>query len=224
MKKLPNSTAAKQRPTPLGVRVTRFVRRQRSWLVAAAVIAALAGGVLYLSRPSTSTAVDAAGNTVKTGVIRTDGAAAREGRPAPDFLLADYDGKAVKLDDFRGKTVLLNFWASWCTTCEAEMPDMDRLAREHPDDLVVLGVNQKEGKGTAKQFSDGLGLKYFHFALDRNEDVTNAYHLPSGLPHSFFIDKDGIVRIIVHGGMTYNQMRSRLEETVKAADSGPVTN
>ena len=93
------------------------------------------------------------------------------------------------------------------------MPDMDRLASENPDDLVVLGVNQMESRSTAKRFTDALGLTHFRFALDRNEDVTDAYKLPNGLPHSFFIDRNGVVRVVKHGGMTYGEMRRLFDQT-----------
>ena len=219
-KSTPGKSGAKQPPPTATTKARRWFKRHKSWFITTGVLAALAGLVVFFADPfSTDTAVDASGNKVETGVIKVDGAAPRERRPAPNFVLADYDGKAVKLDDFRGKTVLLNFWASWCTTCEREMPDMDRLAKENPDDFVVLGVNQMEGKGTAKNFSDSLGLKYFRFVLDKNEDVTNAYKLPNGLPHSFFIDKDGIVRVVKHGGMTYGEMKQLLDQTRSAAGS-----
>ncbi len=209
---------AKQPPPSAGKRVRRWLKRHRSWFVTAGVLAALAGLIVYFADPfSTDTAVDASGSKIETGVIKVEGAAPRERRPAPDFVLADYDGKAVKLSDFHGKTVMLNFFASWCTTCEAEMPDMDRLARENPDDFVVLGVNQMESKSTAKNFTTALGLKNFKYALDKNEDVTNAYKLPSGLPHTFLIDKDGIVRVVKHGGMRYGEMKQLLAETRLAA-------
>lgn len=211
---------AKQAAPAAGGRAKRWLGQHRSWFITAGVLAALAGLIVYFADPfATDTAVDASGNRVQTGVIKADGAAPRQSRPAPDFLLADYDGNAARLSDFRGKTVLLNFWASWCTTCEAEMPDMDRLAKENPDDFVVLGVNQMESRGTAKRFSDALGLRYFKFALDTNEDVTNAYKLPNGLPHSFFIDEHGVVRVVKHGGMTYGEMKQLLAETRQAASS-----
>ncbi len=208
-----------RKPKPsLGARVRRQIRRHRGWLWFAGSAAVVAAAVIYFADPfSTPTATDVDGSKVETGVIKTEGAAPRERRPAPNFVLADYEGKAVRLSDFRGKTVLLNFWATWCTTCEAEMPDMQRLAEENPDDLVVLAVNQAEGRRRARSWSDARGLTALKFVLDTEEDVTNAYKLPSGLPHSFFIDENGIVRVVKHGGMRYEEMRQRLEETRVAA-------
>ena len=86
-----------------------------------------------------------------------------------------------------------------------------------PRRLVVLGVNQKGGRGRAKAFSDSLVLQHFVLALDKNADVTNAYKLPSGLPPTFLIDKDGIVRVVKHGGMRYPEMKQLLPETRRAA-------
>ncbi len=213
---------AKQPPPSVAAKARRWARKHAGWFWTVGVIAVVVGLVVYFANPFGSyTAVDANGKKVDTGVIKTADAFPSEGRPAPDFLLADYQGRAVKLDDFRGKDVLLNFWASWCTACKAEMPDMQELAREHPDGFVVLAVNQGEGAGTARGFTNSLGVTgSFHFALDKNQDVSNAYELPSGLPHSFFIDKTGVVRAVVHGGMTFDQMRGFLDET-RSAEARP---
>lgn len=213
---------AKQPPPAFGVRARRFARKHAGWLWTAAAVAGVVGLIIYFADPFGSyTAIDASGRTVQTGVIKTPGARPVQGFPAPDFLLADYHGKAVKLDEFRGKTVLLNFWATWCTVCKAEMPDMQQLVKENPNNFVVLSVDQAEGAGTAKAFTDALGVTgSFHFALDKNEDVTRAYELPSGLPHSFFIDKNGIIRVIEHGGMNYDQMKQFLAETRHDASAG----
>lgn len=216
-----NRGKKKVKPKPsLRARVRRQIRRQRGWLWFAGSVAVIVAAVVYFADPfSTPTATEADGSKVETGVIETEGASPRERRPAPNFVLADYEAKAVRLSDFRGKTVLLNFWATWCTTCEAEMPDMQRLAEENPDDLVVLAVNQAEGRGRAQSWSDARELTALKFVLDTNEDVTNAYKLPSGLPHSFFIDENGVVRIVKHGGMRYEEMKQLYEETRVAARS-----
>ena len=211
---------AKQPPPTAGARVQRWLKRHRSWFVTAGVFAALAAALVYFADPFGSyTAVDASGKNVDTGIIKVDGASPRVRRQAPDFVLADYDGKAVKLSDFRGKTVLVNWWATWCTACEAEMPDMQRLASENPDDFVILAVNRAEGKGLAKSWSDARGLTALKFVLDKNEDVARGYKLTGGMPNSFFVDKGGIVRAVKLGQMSYTEMKQLLDQTRTAAGS-----
>ena len=209
---------AKQPPPTAGARMRRWLKQHRSWFWTLGVLGALAAAIVYFADPFGSyTAVDASGKNVETGIIKTDGASPRQRRPAPDFLLADYDGKAVKLDDFRGKTVLLNWWATWCKVCEAEMPDMQRLASENRDDLVILAINRGEGTGIAKSWSDARGLTALKFVMDKNEDVARGYKLGSSMPNSFFVDKDGIVRVVKIGGMQYSEMKQLLAETRQAA-------
>lgn len=195
------------------------------WLrtaVGVAAVIAIVGvlGYVYLQKDDPSTALEADGTSVQTGAVDTPGAAPREGSIAPDFVLAGYDGRAVRLRDYRGRTVLLNFWATWCTTCAEEMPYMQRLASEHPDDFVVVAVNQAEGTSTARAWSDKRALTALVFALDHDKSLSSAYKLSPGLPHSFFIDKDGYVRAVIQGGMTYDDMRKRLETAQSPRPAG----
>ena len=195
------------------------------WLrsaVGVTAVVAIVGvlGYVYLQKGDPPTALEADGTRVRAGAVDTPGAAPREGSIAPDFVLAGYDGRAVRLSNYRGKTVLLNFWATWCTTCAEEMPYMQRLATEHPDDFVVLAVNQAEGTSTARAWSDGRALRAIVFALDHDKSVSSAYKLSPGLPHSFFIDKDGYVRGVIQGGMTYDDMRQRLEKVQSPRPAG----
>ncbi len=195
------------------------------WLRSAVGVAAVVTivgvlGYVYLQKGDSPTALEADGTRVQTGRVDTPGAAPRVGGIAPGFVLAGYDGQAVRLSDYRGKTVLLNFWASWCTTCAEEMPYMQRLASEHPDDFVVVAVNQAESTGTARAWSDGRSLRTLVFALDHDKAVSSAYKLSPGLPHSFFIDKDGYVRAVIQGGMTYDDLRQRLEKAQSPRPAG----
>jgi peroxiredoxin len=116
------------------------------------------------------------------------------GQPAPDFTLPDLAGKPVRLAGFRGqKTVLLNFWATWCVPCREEMPTLERLSRERRGSLVVLGINvDVVGKDKVQAFVRELGLT-FPILLDPETVVGKRYRVRA-LPTSFLIDRDGVLR------------------------------
>ena len=178
----------------LGASLSRRLRKHGRTAAVLSALAAVLIAILVIADPFASpTAIDANGQAVKLGPIDTPGAAARVGSRAPNFVLADYEGNAVRLEDFRGKVVFLNFWATWCTACEAEMPDMNRLARQHPDDLVVLAVNRGEGRNQAKKWSDARNLDNIFFVVDPKESISGAYRLPNSMPVSFYVDAEGVV-------------------------------
>jgi peroxiredoxin len=192
----------------------RRVARRLRWIAAGAALSGLAALIIWLTDPFASpTAIDADGTRVTVGPIRTPGAAPRVGRIAPDFVLPDYEGRAVRLSDFRGKVVFLNFWATWCTACEREMPDMQRLARKYPDDVVVLAINRGESTGSARAWSDARNLPDIRFVVDSQERVARAYRLGSGMPQSFFIDPEGVIRSIVPGAQSFAQMEQHVLDT-----------
>ncbi|WFA08256.1 TlpA disulfide reductase family protein [Tissierella sp. Yu-01] len=130
-------------------------------------------------------------------------------KPAPDFTLMNLSGEEVSLSDYRGKIVLINFWATWCTFCDMEMPDLQRLDDEN-DDLVVLAVDVMEDKETVEKYINEGGYS-FEVVLDEKGDVTKTY-LVSGFPTSYFVDPDGILLGGVPGMMTYDQMNQILDD------------
>lgn len=130
------------------------------------------------------------------------------GELAPDFTLVNLDGEEVSLSDFRGKYVLINFWATRCKYCDIEMPDLDRLNEEN-DDLVVLAVNVMEEKALVDKYIKEGGYK-FPVVLDEKGEVAITY-LVSAFPTSYFVDKEGILLGGVPGMMTYAQMNQVLE-------------
>jgi len=210
---------ASRRQTPLSPRekLLRLGRRYRNLILGAGALAGMVAAVLVFANPfGPATAVDAMGRTVRAGPVDSPGAAPRAGHEAPNFLLPDYDGRALRLDDFRGKVVFLNFWATWCTVCESEMPDMQRLAKQYQDDLVVLAVNRGESAGRAQDWSDKRGLQDLVFAVDERESVARAYKLGSGMPQSYFIDKDGIITRVISGGQSFATMEKNLREALTA--------
>jgi len=155
------------------------------------------------------------------GVIGASGAAqgvgAQAGKEAPNFKLRDPDGKTVELKQFRGKPVLLNFWATWCAPCKEEMPELEQLYRQYKDrGLVVLGVSVDDSssvKGVPALLKAGnpeVGAYTFPVALDEKQEVTRQYHL-LGVPSSFFVDKNGVVRVIQPRVMSRSMMLDGLK-------------
>lgn len=195
--------------------VSWSVRRRIRWIAAGGVLAALAALIIWVTDPfAAPTALDADGSRVDVGPVETAGAAPRVGRLAPNFILPDYEGRAVRLSDFRGKAVFLNFWATWCTACEREMPDMQRLARKYADSLVVLAINRGESTGSAREWSDARNLTDIQFVVDSQERVARAYRLGSGMPQTFFIGPDGVIRSVVPGAQSLDEMEQRLLDTL----------
>lgn len=130
------------------------------------------------------------------------------GKLAPNFTLENLNGEEISLEDYRGKIIMLNFWATWCPYCVKEMPDMDKLQKEN-DDLVILAVNVKEEKKIAKDYIEEAGYD-FEVVLDLKGDVTETY-LVGPIPTSYFIDKEGILLGGVPGMLEYPQMVQLIE-------------
>ena len=113
------------------------------------------------------------------------------GRAAPEFELTSLDGKRVKLSDFRGKAVLLNFWATWCSPCKVEMPWFVDLQKKYGNDgLVVLGVAMDDTE-TSKiaEFASEMGVNYP--VLLGTDKIAEDYGNVEFLPTSFYIDREG---------------------------------
>jgi len=124
-----------------------------------------------------------------------------EGFPAPDIELATVDGTMVKLSDLRGQPIILNFWASWCPPCRAEMPAIQAVYQAyHNDGLMILAVNasNQDDLTDANAFVTGLQLT-FPIYFDQTGHAQDAYKV-SALPTTFFIDRDGIIQSVVIGG------------------------
>ena len=118
---------------------------------------------------------------------------AQIGNLAPGFQLQDLDGNTVSLGDLRGQPVMVNFWASWCGPCRAEMPHIQAVFEEWQDQgLVILAINIEETASLVRQFMQDNNFS-FPVLLDTNGDVAGKYNV-SGIPVTFFIDKDGIIQ------------------------------
>jgi cytochrome c biogenesis protein CcmG/thiol:disulfide interchange protein DsbE len=119
---------------------------------------------------------------------------------APDFTLSDAAGAAVKLSDFRGQVVLLNFWATWCAPCKTEIPWFVEFERTYRDrNFAVLGVSFDDGGWKAvKPYMEAQRINYP--VLIGNDDVSGAYGEIGSLPSTFLIDKAGRIAF-AHAGL-----------------------
>jgi peroxiredoxin len=122
------------------------------------------------------------------------------GMPASEFSLMDLDGKSHKLEQYRGKIVLLNFWATWCKPCTTEMPAMQTVYDQlREKGFVVLAVNELEDEARVREHIQSY-KHTFPVLLDRDNKVANQYGV-FGLPVSVFIDQHGVVQEYIKGGL-----------------------
>lgn len=110
-----------------------------------------------------------------------------------DFKLKDIDGKEVALSSFKGKVVLLNFWATWCGPCKAEIPGFVELQEQYKDKLTIVGYSVDDPADKAKAFAAEYKMNYPILLGEGREDVQEAYGPIWGIPASFIISKDGTV-------------------------------
>ena len=132
------------------------------------------------------------------------------GTPAEDFRLTDLEGKSQSLSQYRGKIVLVNFWATWCKPCTTEMPAMQTTYDKLRDKgFVVLAVNELEDDAKVREHIKQYGHT-FSVLMDRDNKVANQFGV-FGLPVSVFIDQEGRVQEYIKGGLLTEQ---KIEETV----------
>jgi thiol-disulfide isomerase/thioredoxin len=137
----------------------------------------------------------------------------KEDESAPDFALVDArdPSKVVKLSDFRGKAVVVNWYASWCDPCQREIPALQAAYEKLGGQLVVLGVDYLESQKAALSILDERNADY-PAVLDASGSVAEHYRVGAGLPVSFFIDKDGVLRRIKTGEVKKDALSGYLRE------------
>ncbi len=145
---------------------------------------------------------------------RPPGAGKLQGQPAPDFTLASLDGKTLKLSDYRGKAVLLNFWATWCEPCKIEMPWFADLQKKYEaQGLQVLGVAMDDA--TPKEiaeFARKLGVNYP--ILVGKEEVGIQSGGVQYLPSTFYISRDGKIIDRVFGLVSRSEIESNIQKAL----------
>ena len=120
------------------------------------------------------------------------------GRPAPDFALKSSSGENLRLSEYRGDVVMINFWATWCGPCRQEMPLLDELySRYQRVGFSLLGVNIDDDSRRAMQMVQELGVQ-FPVLFDENKEVSKLYEVEA-MPVTVLVDREGRVRHVHHG-------------------------
>ncbi|WGG45205.1 redoxin domain-containing protein [Rossellomorea sp. DA94] len=137
-----------------------------------------------------------------------------KGDRAPDFTLTTLDGEEVKLSDYQGKKVILNFWATWCPPCKAEMPHMEQYYEKNAkkENVEILAVNltsQDDGEKAVQQFVDGYELT-FPILMDENGDIGDEYRAFT-IPTTYMIDTNGLIQHKIVGPMNEEMMGKMVE-------------
>lgn len=152
-------------------------------------------------------------NDTNQGQTKPDGENESEQNSAPDFTVKDMNGKDVKLSDFKGKPVVLNFWASWCYYCKEEMPVFDKVYKEMGDKVHFVMLNVTDGKretiDSAKKFLSGKNYE-FPVYFDTKLEAAMLYGA-SSLPITFFINAEGKLVTYAMGAMNEETLKRGIE-------------
>ncbi len=196
-----SSTVSTEPPQP----VPPLLKTRWFWLALIGLALVLGSGWIVFSQ----TFVSGPANGGEAGALEP---APIKGHPAPDFALPTLDGKTVRLSDFKGKPVLVNFWATWCGPCRSEFPDFQKAAVDNAGTLVIIGINNTttDQKDQIPAFLDEFGVTY-PIVLDETGDTAKAYNI-LGLPTSIFIDRNGNVNEIFTGPINKAYIESKLSE------------
>lgn len=198
-----NNNVALSPPGPSASRAAPFII-----LGVGLLIGLLGGAVVFIGAPSFLLPAPALNSS---GPTSTPAPAAVVGAPAPDFTLKNLNGDNVTLSELRGQVVLINFWATWCGPCRAEMPAIQRRYDALKDQgFTVLAVNDDEAEQDVQAFAQAYELT-FPILLDPGESVVGLYRVLA-FPTTFFVDPQGVIQKLHIGALTESALDQYLTD------------
>jgi peroxiredoxin len=155
-----------------------------------------------------------------TSMVSVTGGVAAVGHPAPAFSTWDLNGEKVSLADFKGRPVLITFWATWCTACQAELPAVQRLRDgNQTEGLTVLAVNYREtDNGRMRAYLSGLHVD-LEAVIDPDATIASAYGVDVGLPVVVLLDRSGTVAQVLVGAVPSTALEAAVARVVGGAAS-----
>ena len=132
------------------------------------------------------------------------------GNPAKPFTIPSLDGKTISLDSFKGKVVILNFWATWCPPCRAEIPEFVQFYRDFEKDVVIIGLGVNDSDAALQEFRKENRINY-PVANDKRNRVARLYGGIRSIPTTFIINRKGIIRDMRVGGIDRQELLKMVE-------------
>lgn len=140
------------------------------------------------------------------------------GKPAPSFTVTALDGKTISLESFKGKVVILNFWATWCPPCRSEIPEFVQFYRDYEKKgVMIIGIGVNDSDAALQEFSKTNRINY-PVANDKGNRVSSSYGGIRSIPTTFVIDRKGIIRDMRVGGIDRQELL-KITEPCLAGDS-----
>jgi peroxiredoxin len=185
------------------------IKQNNSWIPLLAVGAIIVVGIIVTSKKNSSIAdyVDDSGNIV----VPSDSSFSKWiGKEAPDFTVTDIEGNKHSLSDYRGRNVMIIFWATWCPPCRAEIPHLIELRKqENEANLAMLAISTDKEQDTVKDFVKANKFNYTVAALG-NTSLPSPFMDIEYIPTSFFIDPNGRIKTIVVQSLNLKQIKAIL--------------
>jgi thiol-disulfide isomerase/thioredoxin len=182
-----------EQPQPDAPQAPPKVSRGKAWIGMGAVALAL-GMLTMIPEPGYDPDAPPPAADGQQAGGEEDGGLLAPGSPAPlNYTMKDVNGNDVTLSSFKGKVILVNFWATWCGPCKIEIPHLVELQEQYKDDLVILGVSVDDTAEKMKPYADQLKINYPLLVGLGHDDMQEAYGPLWGIPVSVFIDREGNV-------------------------------